>query len=97
MTFERKALAIGIATYDIEIFDVERSQYTAKDTGKVQNINRVSTNLGVIIVNDDVADKLIKAQESFVNALHGKGTPEPALLVANCYTKDGVNRWQISV
>lgn len=94
MTFERKALAIGIATYDIEIFDIERSQYT-KD-GKTANINRVSTNLGVIMVNDDVADKLIKAQSSFVNALHGKGVPEPALLVASCYTKDGATRWQIS-
>lgn len=97
MTFEKKALAIGIATYDIEIFDIDRSQYTAKDTGKLMNLNRVSTNLGVIMVNDDVADKLFKAQESFVKALQGKGTPEPALLTANCYTKDGVNRWQISI
>lgn len=48
------------------------------------------------MVNDDVADKLIKAQASFVNALQGKGVPEPALLVASCYTKDGATRWQIS-
>lgn len=97
MTFSHNALAIGIATYDIEIFDIERSQFTSKETGKVQNINRVSTNLGVINVNDDVAEKLLVAQKSFVNALQGKGSPEPALLIANCYTKDGVNRWQISV
>lgn len=97
MLFEKSGVCIGIATYEIYIYSIERSQFTEKETGKVRWINRVSSNIGVIMVNDDVAERLLKAEESFVAALQGKGKPDPALLSATNYVKDGSYRWQISV
>lgn len=49
------------------------------------------------MVNDDVAERLLKAEESFVAALQGKGKPDPVLLSATNYVKDGSYRWHISV
>lgn len=90
------SVAIGIATYNISIFNIERTQYTDKETKQIKNINRVSTNIGVLMVNDDVAEELLKANLSLVSAVQGKGALVQAHLTANCFVQNGVTRWQIT-
>ena len=76
---------IGLGTYEIYIFMVDRREYKDKE-GKDQHFNIAVTSVGNIMVNDDVYKALCAATVS-----------TPALLSASGYVKDGAMRYNFTL
>lgn len=77
--------AIGIASLNVIIYAVEKSEYRDKE-GKLQNLYRAITDKGLCSVSE----------ETYL-ALKAADSSKPAKLVASSYVKDGMQRFNISI
>lgn len=79
------AAYIGLATFEIEIYAVDRREFTGTD-GSQKHFNTAYTSQGVIMVSDEVYAALASA------------TPAtPASFTASGYVKDGAMRYNLTL